>query len=93
LTKFEEKMVESIKSLSSKFDSLQTELSDLSNKVASSEPVMQNILDKLSTMEARQVKSEERQVKSEERVAAMLSTMNDAAVRLQRLEQPPHLPQ
>jgi chromosome segregation ATPase len=77
-------MAESIESLSSKFDSLRTELSDLSNKVAGGEPVMHEILDKLSSMEARQVTSEKR-------VVAVLSATNDAAARLQRLEQLPPL--
>jgi hypothetical protein len=75
--------MESIESLSSKFNSLRTELFDLNNKVAGGEPVMQKILDKLSAMEAHQVTSEERQVKSEERVAAVLSATNDTAARLQ----------
>jgi hypothetical protein len=77
-------MAESIESLLSKFDSLHNELSDLSNKVADGEPVMQKILDKLSSMEARQVTSEER-------VVAVLSATDDAAARLQRLEQLPPL--
>jgi hypothetical protein len=84
-TKFEEHMAESIESFASKFDSLRTELSDLSTKVVGGEPVMQKILDKLAAMESRQAKADAS-------VAAILNIANDAAVRLQRLEQSPPLP-
>jgi hypothetical protein len=40
LTKFEEKMVESIESLSTKFDVFNTQIDDLNHKVVGSEPIL-----------------------------------------------------
>jgi hypothetical protein len=82
-TKFEEQMTESIDSLASKFDVLHTEVVDLGNKLAGNELVIQKVLDKLATMEARQAQSDENLV-------AILRGTKDTSTCLHRLENPLH---
>jgi hypothetical protein len=68
-------MAELIESLSTKFDALRTEFADLGNKVVGSEPIIQKVLDKLSAMEARQLKMDSN-------VTEFLKTVNNNTARL-----------
>jgi hypothetical protein len=68
-------MAESIESLTTKFDALRTEFSDLGNKAVGSEPIIQKVLDKLSAMETRQLKMDSN-------VTEFLKTVNNNTARL-----------